>query len=60
MGRKTWESLPNRPLKNRINIVLSRNKIENLPENTFHFDNLESALSFSNENKEIFALFYLI
>ena len=32
MGRKTWESLPYRPLKNRINIVLSRNKIENLPE----------------------------
>lgn len=28
MGRKTFESIPNkfRPLKNRINIVLSKNK----------------------------------
>ena len=24
MGRKTWESLPKKPLKNRINIVLSK------------------------------------
>lgn len=24
MGRKTWESLPTRPLPNRVNIVLSR------------------------------------
>ena len=52
MGRKTWESLPNKPLKNRINIVLSRNKIENLPENTYHFDNLEKALSYENGNKK--------
>src|SRR5690625_2495363 len=26
MGRKTYESIPNRPLKNRLNIVLTRNK----------------------------------
>jgi len=26
MGRKTYESIPNRPLKNRINIVLTNNK----------------------------------
>jgi dihydrofolate reductase len=25
MGRKTFESLPNGPLKNRINIVITRN-----------------------------------
>ena len=25
MGRRTWESLPSRPLRNRINVVLSRN-----------------------------------
>ena len=56
MGRKTWESLPYRPLKNRINIVLSRNKIENLPENTYYFDSLEKALSYENENKKIFVI----
>lgn len=26
MGRKTWESLPDKPLKNRKNIIFSRNK----------------------------------
>lgn len=26
MGRKTYESIPNRPLKNRVNIVLTSNK----------------------------------
>ena len=27
MGRNTWESLPNKPLKNRINIVLTSEPI---------------------------------
>ena len=27
MGRKTWESLPNKPLSNRRNIVLSRKEV---------------------------------
>ena len=44
MGRKTWESLPHRPLKNRINIVLSRNQMENLPENTYCFNSLEKSV----------------
>ena len=26
MGRGTWESLPKKPLKNRINIIISKNK----------------------------------
>ena len=56
MGRKTWESLPHRPLKNRINLVLSRNKMEHLPENTYHFDSLEKALSYENGNKKIFVI----
>jgi dihydrofolate reductase len=32
MGRNTWESIPTkfRPLKNRINVVISRNKDYNL------------------------------
>lgn len=29
MGRKTWDSLPNKPLPNRVNIVLS-GRIENI------------------------------
>ena len=30
MGRKTWESLPVKPLPNRRNIVISRSSIENV------------------------------
>ena len=30
MGRKTWESLPIRPLSKRRNIVLSRNEVPNI------------------------------
>ena len=58
MGRKTWESLPQRPLRNRINIVLSRNNMENLPENTYHFNSLEKALSYgkSYRNEKIFVI----
>jgi len=60
MGRKTWESLPYRPLRNRINIVLSRNNMENLPENTYHFSSLEKALSeeniYENGNNNIFVI----
>lgn len=33
MGRKTWESLPVRPLKNRLNCVLSRDSA--IAENVF-------------------------
>ena len=32
MGRKTWESLPIKPLPNRTNIVLSRNLALSIPE----------------------------
>lgn len=28
MGRKTWESLPHKPLKNRINIIMTRSDID--------------------------------
>ena len=33
MGRKTFESLPNGPLKNRINIVITNNPKDVLYEN---------------------------
>ena len=28
MGRRTWESLPFKPLKNRFNIVVTRGEID--------------------------------
>lgn len=48
MGRKTWESLPKKPLPNRINIVISRNKdpefIKSIEQynKTFVSDNINS------------------
>lgn len=35
MGRKTWESLPKKPLPNRTNIILSSERIPNLPNDAF-------------------------
>ena len=47
MGRKTWESIPNsfRPLQNRKNIVLTRNKIHKLEEGVEVASTLEDAIS---------------
>ena len=48
MGRKTWESIPSRirPLKNRINIVLTRQDKSKISEdeNVLVCDSLENAL----------------
>ncbi len=45
MGRKTWESIPEkfRPLPQRINLVLTRNKEFLFPENVYSAANLEEA-----------------
>jgi len=50
MGRKTWDSLPKKPLKNRINIVLSKKLKRNIKDNFFVFDNLNSLLYFLTDN----------
>ncbi len=46
MGRKTWESLPekHRPLKNRLNVMLSRNSDIKLPDNVILANSLDEAL----------------
>ncbi|KAI8844776.1 dihydrofolate reductase-like domain-containing protein, partial [Chytridium lagenaria] len=48
MGRKTWESIPpsKRPLKDRLNIVLSRSGTLSLPENTIGLSSLPEALEY--------------
>lgn len=47
MGRKTWESIPAgyRPLKDRINVVLTRNPSYSLPQGVFKADSLDAALT---------------
>lgn len=46
MGRKTWESLPEkfRPLPNRVNVVVTRNPAYPLPEGVELFTSLEEAM----------------
>ncbi len=44
MGRKTWESLPKKPLPNRTNVIISSQKLE-VPEGVLVYPTLELALS---------------
>lgn len=46
MGRKTWESLPEkfRPLPQRINVVLTRDKTKKFPEGVLSAASLDDAL----------------
>jgi dihydrofolate reductase len=48
MGRKTWESIPERfrPLPDRLNIVLSRSPLA-LPDGVYHATSLDEALELS-------------
>lgn len=51
MGRKTWESLPEafRPLKNRLNIVVSRGEVD-LPEGVLLAHSLDESLALAQEH----------
>jgi dihydrofolate reductase len=51
MGRKTWESLPEayRPLKERLNIVISRGE-QTLPEGVLLAHSLDEALALAEQN----------
>jgi len=55
MGRKTWESLPMKPLINRINIIVS--KTISTDDSSFVFDTLDKAIEFAKSfKKEIFVI----
>ena len=47
MGRKTWESLPDRfrPLPNRVNVVITRQPTYPLPSGVEHYSSIEQALT---------------
>lgn len=55
MGKKTWESLPLRPLKGRKNIVLTDNQNEEI-EGAITAYSIENSLSFCSEGEEIFIM----
>ena len=57
MGRKTWESIPKkfRPLKNRLNVVVSSSNINH----DCVFPNVEKALTFVNNKRDIEKTFFI-
>jgi dihydrofolate reductase len=55
MGKKTWESLPNRPLKERKNIVLTDISGEQI-EGSVTAYSIEDAISKCEKEKEIFIM----
>ena len=58
MGRKTWESIPKkfRPLKDRLNVVLSRQSDLKLPEGVIGYTSLDKALKKLSGYDEIFII----
>ncbi len=50
MGRKTWESIPEkfRPLRDRVNVVLTRDRNYDLPEGVLRAASIDEALSTEN------------
>ena len=65
MGRKTWESIPaaKRPLKNRMNIILSQQKDYNPGcegrENVTVFNDFEQALMSLSGNQNVNEIFVI-
>ena len=55
MGKKTWESLPRRPLPDRTNIVLTDIPDERI-EGSLTVYSIEEALSKCDKDKEIFIM----
>jgi dihydrofolate reductase len=55
MGKKTWESLPKRPLPGRKNIVLTDNPVESI-ENSVTAYSIKDALSKCEPEEEIFII----
>ena len=57
MGRRTWESLPNRPLPNRVNLVVTDVPSEQL-EGALMAYSIEDAVSKADKEKENFIILF--
>ncbi len=57
MGRKTWDSIPEkyRPFKDRLNIVVSRSELE-LPEGVLLAHSLDQALELADPERKAFII----
>lgn len=56
MGKRTFESLPNGPLPNRRNIVLTSVMSEGVNEGYFEADSLEDALYLCEKEDQVFII----
>jgi len=58
MGRKTWDSIPDkfRPLPHRRNVVLSRQQDLELPDGTLLANELDGALASCQDCEEVFVI----
>lgn len=59
MGRNTWDSLPNKPLENRLNIVITSDKKFPKYNNLISFDNLDDAFNYCKINVNIHKVFVI-
>jgi dihydrofolate reductase / thymidylate synthase len=61
MGRKTWDSIPDnyKPLKNRLNIVLSSNKLNCVNNEIMVFNSFESAHKYTSYNEKIESIYVI-
>lgn len=55
MGRKTWEALPFKPLKNRRNIILTKNE-DFTEKNAEVFHQIQDIISLNKENENLFII----
>ena len=62
MGFNTWISIPNRPLKDRINIILTKDKskIQENKEDTYVFNNLEDVFRWLQINNLVYNKIFII
>jgi len=43
MGKNTWQSLPTKPLPNRLNIIITSKKVESINENIIYVNSIQEA-----------------
>jgi dihydrofolate reductase len=55
MGRKTWESLPKKPLPGRLNIIIS-NTLKSPPQEAKVFPSLQTAIEYCAEYEKVFII----
>lgn len=60
MGRKTWESIPYKPLRNRLNIIITSSHIYSNNKDVIVFSNIDDAFSYCNNNRDLISKVFVI